>query len=120
MSDKVAETAGTDAKADKTDKAEKHLYMMQFEGTAGAKTGLRMGARHMIMVFIVASEPKFAVAKGHKGLEVTGWSGLEMKKIGDITGKKRFEDKAMDASARKAMEKGASFLIFKNEIKGQA
>ncbi|WP_417255473.1 hypothetical protein [Celeribacter halophilus] len=99
---------------------QKRLFMMLFEATAGAKTGLRMGARHAIMVFMVASEKKFAIGKAFKGLEVTGWSGMQLKKGADITGQKRFEDKALDASARKAMQKGAAFLVYKDEVKGQA
>ncbi|MBW6417452.1 hypothetical protein [Celeribacter sp. PS-C1] len=99
---------------------QRRLFMMLFEATAGAKTGLRMGARHAVMVFMVAGEQRLAIAKAFKGLEATGWSAMEMKKGGDITGQKRFEDKALDASARKAMEKGAAFLVYKKEIKGQA
>ncbi|WP_321363913.1 hypothetical protein [uncultured Celeribacter sp.] len=101
-------------------KPQKRLFMMLFEATAGAKTGLRLGGRHAIMVFMVAGEQRLAIAKAFKGLEATGWSGMEMKKGEDITGRPRLKDKALDASALKAMQKGAAFLVYKNEIKGQA
>lgn len=98
-----------------------HLFMMLFEAAAGAKTGLRMGARHAIMVFMVASDKKPAIAKGFKGLEATGWSGIQLKKAGDITQQKEpFKDPALDRAARTAVKKGASFLVYKEEIKGQA
>ncbi|WP_434287011.1 hypothetical protein [Celeribacter sp. SCSIO 80788] len=98
-----------------------HLFMMLFEATAGAKTGLRMGACHAIMVFMVASDPKHARAKGIKGLEVTGWSGITLKKAGDITGQKqRFKDKALDRAAQTAAQKGAAFVVYKEELKGEA
>ncbi|NIY78790.1 hypothetical protein HCZ23_04845 [Celeribacter sp. HF31] len=111
---KPATKAATDGKP------QKRLFMMLFEATAGAKTGLRMGGRHAIMVFMVASEQRPAIAKAFKGLEATGWSGMEMKKGEDITGRPRLKDKALDASALKAMQKGAAFLVYKDEIKGQA
>lgn len=115
MSEQVTETP--DAKQDKI--ADPRLFMMLYEATAGAKTGLRLGARHPIMVFMVASEIKFARAKARKGLDATGWSGLLLRKSADITGQKVFDDKALNAAARKAIEKGASFLVYKDEIKGQ-
>ncbi|WP_226550744.1 MULTISPECIES: hypothetical protein [Celeribacter] len=109
-----------DAKAPGEGKPQRHLFMMLFEATAGAKTGLRLGGRHAIMVFMVAGEQKLAIAKGFKALEATGWSSMEMKKGLDLTGRPRLKDKALDASARKAMQKGAAFLVYKDEIKGQA
>ncbi|PTQ71909.1 hypothetical protein [Celeribacter persicus] len=96
------------------------LFMMLFEATAGAKTGLRMGARHAIAVFMVATTREIAAAKAFKGLEMTGWSGMQIKHGMDITGQKRLKDPALDRMARKAIEKGAGFLVYKNELKGQA
>lgn len=118
----TAKQAAPKTGVQKADAASKpHLFMMLFEATAGAKTGLRMGARHAIMVFMVASEVKHATGKAAKGLQVTGWSGITLKKAGDITGQKqRFTDKALDRAAQTAAQKGASFLVYKEELKAQA
>lgn len=95
---------------------EEYLFAFTAQAVAQEETGFRPGARHALMLWITAPDEQTARLRGESAVESKGWLLPRITRGTQIYDPDLIEDDMLRQAAESALTKGASIVVYADEM----